>query len=95
MVPTLHRGDLLIVFRSRSVRPGDLVMARRPDRPRLLIVKRVLAREKDGWWLEGDNPNPLDSDDSRVFGTVPDACIVGRVVLRYMSLRPRAQRGMP
>ncbi len=81
MVPTLQPGDLLVVASTRRIRTGDLVMARRPDRPTLLLVKRVLAREPAGWWMEGDNPTA--SDDSRLFGLVPDHCVVGRVVLRY------------
>lgn len=81
MTPTLRPGDLLIIARTGRIRPGDLVMARRPDRPTLLLVKRVISAEMDGWWLEGDNP--ARSDDSRLFGPVPSDCVLGRVLFRY------------
>jgi hypothetical protein len=64
-----------------QIEVGDVVVARRPDRPDLLIVKRVTRREGLGWWLTGDNPGR--SDDSRTFGSVPDALVVGRLVRRY------------
>lgn len=89
MTPTLRAGDLLLVLRTSRIRPGDLVMAQRPDRPGLLLVKRAIARQPDGWWLEGDNPG--QSDDSRLFGAVPNQFLLGRVVLRYWPL-PHALR---
>ena len=49
-----------------TVRPGDLVIARFPARPDLLVVKRAIRAVDGGWWLEGDNP--LVTDDSRAFG---------------------------
>lgn len=81
MAPTLQPGDLLLVARTARILPGDLIMARRPDRPGLLLVKRVLGRERGGWWIEGDNP--AGSDDSRLFGPLPGECVLGRVLFRY------------
>jgi hypothetical protein len=72
------------VRRSSAVRPGDVVLARFPTRPDLLVVKRVRRAVPGGHWVEGDNP--LVTDDSRAFGT---AVVVGRVVLR---LWPRPGR---
>lgn len=85
MAPTLCPGDFLLVMRTERIVPGDVVMAERPDRPGFLVVKRALARESEGWWLEGDNP--ARSDDSRLFGHVPDAYMLGRVVVRYWPPR--------
>ena len=90
MVPTLRSGDLLLARRLRptdAVRPGDVVLARFPSRPDLLVVKRVRRAVSDGHWVEGDNP--LVTDDSRAFGT---AVVVGRVVGR---LWPRPGRLPP
>ena len=90
MEPTLSDGDwLLCRFLSSTDRleEGDVVVARRPDRPELLVVKRVVRRERDGWWLEGDNA--AASDDSRLFGVVPDDCMVARVFVRYLPLPRR------
>lgn len=81
MRPALRPNDWLLVYRSRRVRVGDVVVAYRPDRRELQIIKRVTGRDREGWWLEGDNPGA--SHDSWVFGAVPDSLIVGRVLLRY------------
>jgi nickel-type superoxide dismutase maturation protease len=90
MSPTVRSGDRLLVRRVRSaeaVRPGDVVLARFPSRPDLLVVKRVRRAVPGGHWVEGDNP--LVTDDSRAFGP---AVVVGRVVAR---LRPRPGRLPP
>lgn len=88
MAPTLLPGDCLLVRRDAPVRPGDLVVAERPDRPGLLLVKRAAHPVGDRWWLVGDNP--AASDDSRFFGPVRP---VARVLFRYWPpLRYRAPR---
>ena len=85
MSPTVRSGDRLLVRRVRrpaDVRTGDVVLARFPARPDLLVVKRVRRAVPGGHWVEGDNP--FVTDDSRTFGT---AVVVGRVVAR-ISPRP-------
>ena len=87
MAPTVRSGDRLLVRRVRAsdaVRPGDVVLARFPARPELLVVKRVRRSVPGGHWVEGDNP--LVTDDSRAFGA---AVVVGTVVGR---LWPRPGR---
>jgi phage repressor protein C with HTH and peptisase S24 domain len=83
MVPTLRDGDALLVRRGGRVRAGDVVIARFRSRPDLLVVKRAVRAQDDGWWVRGDND--LVTDDSRVYGV---ADVIGRVVLRYWP-RPR------
>jgi phage repressor protein C with HTH and peptisase S24 domain len=83
MLPTLRPGDQVLVRMGARVRPGDVVLARLPGRP--LGVKRAWRRVGPGWDLRGDAPG--QSTDSRHFGPVPDADIVGRVVLRYWPIR--------
>ncbi len=85
MLPSLHPGDWLVVRWGARLRPGDVVVARRPDRPSLVIVKRAVRRVARGWELRGDNP--LASDDSRLFGPVGDDLVLGRVLFRYWPLR--------
>lgn len=88
MVPTLWHGDALLAYPARRVRPGDVVIARFRSRRDLLVVKRAVRPDGEGWWVEGDNP--LITDDSRRYGT---ADVLGRVVLRYWPvLPPRARR---
>ncbi len=88
MEPALRPGDWLLVRRTAAagrpvrVRPGQLVVARHPGRPTMLIIKRAARLEPGGWWLESDNPG-AGAVDSRVFGPVPPHLIEGRVLLRY------------
>jgi nickel-type superoxide dismutase maturation protease len=87
MSPTVRHGDRLLIRRVGSraaVRPGDVVLARFPSRPDLLVVKRVRRAVPGGHWVEGDNQ--FVGDDSRAFGP---AVVVGRVVGR---LWPRPGR---
>ena len=86
MVPTLRHGDALMVRRGAGVRPGDLVIARFPRGPDLLVVKRAIRPAGNGWWLEGDNP--LVADDSRAYGP---GIVLAKVLFRYWPIR-RAQR---
>ncbi|MEE6169169.1 MULTISPECIES: S26 family signal peptidase [unclassified Mycolicibacterium] len=92
MVPTLHDGDALVVYRARRVRPGDLVIARFDRRPDLLVVKRAIRPYRGGWWIEGDNP--LVADDSRKYG---EATVTARVLFRYWraSAQPPSRQRPP
>jgi signal peptidase I len=90
MSPTVRDGDRLLARRIRPgslVRSGDVVLARFPARPELLVVKRVVHPLPGGHWVQGDNP--LVADDSRAFGR---AVVVGRVLAR---LWPRPGRLWP
>ena len=88
MEPALRPGDWLLVRRTQRIRPGQIVLARHPARPDLLIVKRAARLTPGGWWLESDSPDAA-AVDSRRFGAVPEALIEGRVLLRYWRPRPR------
>jgi phage repressor protein C with HTH and peptisase S24 domain len=78
MVPALHSGDALLVWRGGRVKAGDVVVARFRSRPDLLVVKRAMRPEDGGWWIQGDNE--LIEDDSRAYGV---ADVIGRVLFRY------------
>jgi len=86
MRPVLEPGDRLLVVRRRRYRVGDLVAARDPRVPERIVVKRVkrvsgadMARRQ--YEVQGENAEA--STDSRHFGPVAHAGIVGRVVYRY------------
>jgi phage repressor protein C with HTH and peptisase S24 domain len=93
MAPTVRHGDRVLVrggaggAAARHVRAGDVVVARFRSRPDLLVVKRVVRRQGDGWWLAGDNP--YGTDDSQAYGV---ADVFGRVLLRWWP-RPRLITG--
>lgn len=81
MEPALRPGDWLLVLRARRARPGQIVIARHPGKPDMLLVKRLVRRHADGsYWLESDN-TAGGAVDSRRFG--PVAALDGRVLLRY------------
>lgn len=81
MEPSTASGDWWLVRRTQRVRPQQVIAFRHPLRPSLIVVKRAIRPVEDGWWVEGDNAR--FSDDSRTFGPVPKACIIGRLVWRY------------
>jgi nickel-type superoxide dismutase maturation protease len=94
MEPALRPGDWLIVRRGLRpgrpprIRSGQIVIARHPGEPGMLLVKRAARREQAGWWLDSDNP-VVGAVDSRRFGPVPPDLIEGRVLLRYWPARRR------
>ena len=90
MAPRLPPGALVLarpIDGTTPVRVGDVVVARRPDRPQLEIIKRITAIDAGGAiFLAGDNPS--SSTDSRHFGAVTREHIVARVRWRYWPLPP-------
>jgi nickel-type superoxide dismutase maturation protease len=88
MQPALRPGDRILVATWLAPRVGDLVVVRDPERASTYTVKRVTALSSAGMELRGDNVNV--SRDSRHFGTVPRALMVGRAVFRYL---PGHRRG--
>ena len=84
MLPTLHAGDRVLVkpFRQTlgELQPGTVVVSWHPERPKLRLVKRLAACSAEGLTLMGDNP--AASTDSRQFGMIPEALLIGVVVGR-------------
>jgi len=86
MVPTLVAGERLLVRWGASADPGDVIVVRRGDR---LDVKRLVRREAEGWWVEGDNAGA--SDDSRSYGAVAGPDLVAVAQWRYWPWRSRGR----
>jgi nickel-type superoxide dismutase maturation protease len=84
MEPALADGDWVLARTSGRVRVGHVVVLAHPQRPGMLIVKRVARVGPDGYWVLGDAP--AASTDSRQFGAVPD--VLGRVVWRVRPWGP-------
>ena len=88
MAPAFRTGDRLVV-RSRPFGPpswpavGDVVAVADPRVPSRTLVKRVAAVDRAAGTLEVRGDDPDASTDSRDFGPVPLAAVVGRVVYRY------------
>lgn len=88
MVPLLQPGDEVLVdlraYSQKRPRSGDVVVARHPHQVDLKIIKRVTDVVEDGrFYLQGDNPDPAASSDSRSFGLVSLEYILGRVTSRF------------
>ncbi len=81
MEPALADGDRVVLWRTRRLRPGDIVAAPDPRDSRRSLLKRLVALEGTSLWLEGDNA--AASTDSRHFGPVPRDTALGRAVYRY------------
>jgi signal peptidase I len=86
MSPALQPGESVVVNRLaywlREPRPGDVVVLRDPRLRERLLVKRIESSAGDGRWLvAGDNA--AASSDSRAFGPVDRALILGKLWFRY------------
>lgn len=91
MEPSYHAGDRLLVNRWAYIRsvpqPGDVVVLRDPEYPSRHLIKRVATAPGDAprdlaeFYVLGDNA--AMSRDSRHFGAIPRAAIIGQVWRRY------------
>ncbi len=90
MEPLLPSGSRVIAFPYQPgapLRVGDVVLARRPDRPEVEMVKRIEAVDGDRLVLAGDNP--AASTDSRTFGPVDRNAVLAIIRWRYWPFPPR------
>jgi len=90
MVPTLSDGDLVLVRRGASVRPGDIVLAQFASLPQRLVIKRADHPVGQGWFVRSDND--FAGSDSSVYG---GAIVLGRAVLRWPAGGSRLRRLVP
>ncbi len=88
MAPAFRPGDRLVVL-ARPLGPqrwpavGDVVAVADPRDPTRTLVKRVAAVDRAAGTLDVRGDDPGASTDSRHFGPVPRAAVVGRAVYRY------------
>lgn len=88
MLPTLAPGQRVVTVPASVpglLRRGCVVVAEDPRSAERVIVKRVARLDRDGVWLEGDNPSL--STDSRAFGAVPRSAVRRVVVARLPAAR--------
>ncbi len=90
MMPTIFPGERVLVdtlaYRWEPPRCDDIVLARHPERPGLVMLKRIAAVPvdvvegrtlgEDDYWLLGDTPE--FSTDSRELGPVRRGDVIGR-----------------
>lgn len=75
MLPALAHGKVVVAWRLKRPRIGDVVIARHDGKE---LIKRVSDIRKGAIYLLGDNP--ALSTDSRHFGWLPIGTIKGVVI---------------
>ena len=81
MEPTLFAEEFVLVSSRVEPAPNELVVARHPSDPDLVLIKR-LARIEDGEYVLASD-NERAGTDSRRFGSVERSSIIGVVVARF------------
>ena len=87
LYPTFAPGQAVLVdpaaYRRALPRPGHVVLAQDPRESSRTVIKRVRAITPGGAvFLVGDHPDAGASTDSRSYGPVAPAVVIGRVVCR-------------
>ncbi len=81
MRPNLKNNDLILVsaipYVFHSPKEEDIILALDP-RDKRKIVKRIIHVSIDAYIIQGDNPE--ESTDSRIFGTITNVSILGKVL---------------
>ena len=79
MWPTYKDGETVVCedYRGQTLSVGDLVVFTHPFKKNVTCVKRIKKQSIDGLFVEGDNPDPLASEDSHNFGIVSLQTIIG------------------
>lgn len=78
MLPSLKEGDRVLLFRTKNIKKGDIVVFSAAGRD---CIKRVAAVSGDSFFAEGDNN--LHSTDSRDYGEVKKRQVLGKVLAKY------------
>lgn len=83
MEPWAHEGDFVVVrtlFPWEKLRRGEVVVAPDPRETKRLLVKRIKDCNDEELILEGDNTRC--STDSKIFGPIPQATIMGKIIFK-------------
>ena len=72
MWPNFKDGDTLSCeeYSGQSLEVGNIIVFTHPFKPTVTYVKRVKRITDSGLFVEGDNPDPLATEDSHNFGLV-------------------------
>ena len=78
MWPTLKEGEMIDCeeFSTQTISVEDLIVFNHPFKNDVICVKRVKKITDEGFFVEGDNPDPLGSEDSHNFGLVSNDSII-------------------
>jgi len=82
MEPWVGEGDFVLVNRMSYLfskpRVGHIVVVKHPQKPNLLLVKRIVKEKLGMYFVKGDNASK--SIDSRHFGWLKRDFLVGKVI---------------
>ena len=78
MWPSFKDGDIIECeeYSEQEIKVADLVVFFHPFKQNVKCVKRVKSILENGLFVEGDNPDPLASEDSHNFGVVKKDAII-------------------
>lgn len=78
MWPSFKDGDTLSCeeYSGQSLAVGNIVVFTHPFKSNVTCVKRIKRITNSGLFVEGDNPDPLASEDSHNFGIVSIDAII-------------------
>ena len=79
MWPTLNDGEVIeaISYEGQDLNVGDLLVFYDPRDSSRVCIKRLKRIEANGYFVEGDNPDPTASTDSHNYGLIPDDSVIG------------------
>ena len=80
MWPTYCDGDKLTASEvsNKVLAAGDVIVSKHPLKSKVIIVKRIKQiLEDEKLFVQGDNPDPLASEDSHNFGPVNVNLVIG------------------
>jgi len=88
MAPAYRDGERVLVnravYRLRAPATGEVVVLHDPEQPERLLLKRIAASDAmtpGRYYVLGDNA--VESRDSRHFGPVARADVIGRAWFKY------------
>ena len=78
MLPSLKDGQDIIctVYCGQEISVGQVVIFTHPFDNNITAAKRVKIVDEDRLFVEGDNPDPLSSDDSHNFGYIEISSVI-------------------
>ena len=78
MWPSFSDGDVIEceAYSTQEIEVEDLVVFLHPFKKNVTCVKRVKSILENGFFVQGDNFDPLASEDSHNFGPIKKSAII-------------------
>ena len=78
MWPKLNDGDIVECdeYTGQDIELKSIIVFKHPFKDSVTCVKRVSRINEDRLFVEGDNPDPLASEDSHNFGWVSKSLVI-------------------